>query len=401
MTEITFHKSDFNKAYYPYLDDPSRLLVFYGGAGSGKSVFIAQRYIYRCLREPYFRLLYCRKIANTIRNSQFQLFKDLISRSGLDQFFNIKESNMEIICKNGNNMVAFGLDNREKIKSLQEPTDVWAEEATEFQREDIIQLNLRLRTKKAKINQLILSFNPISSEHWIYESFFVSKEFEATTIKTTYLDNSFLPAEYKKVLDDLKEQDENYYKVYCLGEWGGKIKGAIYTHYQLCDHIPQFAEHIYGLDFGFNHPTVLVKVGMSDKNLYVQQLIYKSGLTSSDLITEMRKHDLGSAPIYCDNARPEAIEELYRAGFNAKPADKGKDSVVQGINTVKTCVLNIMDDSAELIKEIRNYKWAEDKNGKLMEGVPVKFMDDGMDALRYAVHTHIGRPMGTFRVSVI
>ena len=401
MTEITFHKSDFNKAYYPYLDDPSRLLVFYGGAGSGKSVFIAQRYIYRCLREPYFRLVYCRKIANTIRNSQFQLFKDLISRSGLDQFFNIKESNMEIICKNGNNMVAFGLDNREKIKSLQEPTDVWAEEATEFQREDIIQLNLRLRTKKAKINQLILSFNPISSEHWIYESFFVSKEFEATTIKTTYLDNSFLPAEYKKVLDDLKEQDENYYKVYCLGEWGGKIKGAIYTHYQLCDHIPQFAEHIYGLDFGFNHPTVLVKVGMSDKNLYVQQLIYKSGLTSSDLITEMRKHDLGSAPIYCDNARPEAIEELYRAGFNAKPADKGKDSVVQGINTVKTCVLNIMDDSAELIKEIRNYKWAEDKNGKLMEGVPVKFMDDGMDALRYAVHTHIGRPMGTFRVSVI
>lgn len=368
---------------------------------SGKSVFIAQRYLYRCLSEPYFRLVYCRKVANTIRNSQFQLFKDLINRAELNPYFQIKEGNMEIVCENGNNMIAFGLDNREKIKSLQEPTDIWAEEATEFQREDIIQLNLRLRTKKASFNQVVLSFNPISSEHWIYDSFIVKKEFNAEILKTTYLDNRFLPPDYKKVLDELKEQDENYYKVYCLGEWGGSIKGAIYTHYSLCDHMPQFAECIYGLDFGYNHPTVLVKVGIAERNIYAQQIIYKSGLTTPDLIREMNVFNLGKVPIYCDNARPETIEELFRAGFNVKAADKGPDSVSKGIDTVKSCGLSIVDDSTDLIKEIRNYKWAEDKNGKLLEGVPVKFMDDGMDALRYAVHTHIGRPRGAFRVSVI
>ena len=307
---------------------------------------------------------------------------------------------MEIECANGNKMIAHGLDNIEKIKSIQEPTDIWVEEATEITKQELTQLNLRLRTKKAKFNQVCLSFNPISSEHWIYDSLFVKKEFEADTLKTTYLDNRFLPDEYKKQLDDLKNTDENYYKVYCLGEWGGQIRGAIYTHWQFCDHIPQFAEMIYGLDFGFNNPTALVKIGRVEKHLYVQQLLYKTGMTNTELINELKKLDIGKAPIYADSADPQRIEEIYRDGFNIRPADKGKDSVRKGIDTVKTCTLNIMDDSPDLIKEIRNYKWAEDKNGKTLEE-PVKFLDHCMDALRYAIHSHISKPQGTFKVSVV
>ena len=141
---------------------------------------------------------------------------------------------------------------------------------------------------------------------------------------------------------------------------------------------------------------------MADKtNVYVQQVIYKSGLTTVDLINEMNKLNIGKAVIYADNARPETIEEIYRAGFNIKAGDKGKDSVSTGINTIKAMNLNIMDDSVDLLKEIRNYKWAEDKYGKLHESIPVKFLDDGMDAMRYAIHTHIGRPTGAFRISVI
>lgn len=393
---------ELNDQFDDSLNDTSRLLVFYGGAGSGKSVGIAQRYLYKCLSQPYFRLIYCRKVANSIRGSQFQLFKDLITRSGMGQFFQCKEGTMEIICSNGNKMIAHGLDNIEKIKSIQEPSDIWVEEATEITKQDLIQLNLRLRTKKSVYNQVVLSFNPISSEHWLYESLIVKKEFEATVIKSTYLDNKFLPPEYKAQLEALKDTDENYYKVYCLGEWGGSIKGVIYDHWKLCDHIPNFCETIYGLDFGFNHPTALVRVGVADKtNVYVQQVIYKSGLTTVDLINEMNKLNIGKAVIYADNARPETIEEIYRAGFNIKAGDKGKDSVSTGINTIKAMNLNIMDDSVDLLKEIRNYKWAEDKYGKLHEGIPVKFLDDGMDAMRYAIHTHIGRPTGAFRISVI
>src|SRR3990167_1099483 len=399
MTEITFNKADFNEVYFSHLDNPTRFLVFYGGAGSGKSVFIAQRYIYRCLKEPYFRLVYCRKVANTIRNSQFQLFKDLIARSGLGQFFRIKEGNMEIECNNGNKMVAFGLDNREKIKSIQEPTDVWAEEMNEFEEDDISQLLLRLRTKKAMFNQLVGSFNPISTEHWIYDALVIKKRFDCEMVKTTYMENRFLPESYKTYLESLRDTNENFYKIYCLGEWGGQIKGLIYEHWKLTDQTPQFADYIYGLDFGFNHPTALVKVGIvENKTVYVKQLIYGSGLTTGDLINGMKKLNLGSSVIYADCARPDAIEEIYRAGFNIKPADKSKDSVVNGILQIKAMNLHILDDSPDLIKEIRNYMWMEDKNGKIVEDEPVKFLDDGMDAMRYAIYTHNSAPKGIYRI---
>lgn len=397
ITEINFNRGDFNDVYLPYLDNSSRFLVFYGGAGSGKSVFIAQRYLYRCLKEPYFRLLFSRKVARTIRNSQFQLFKDLIDRSGLSQFFTIKEVTMEIVCGNGNMMIAVGMNDTEKIKSIQEPTDVWCEEATEFTKEDIMQMNLRLRTKKATFNQLVMSFNPITSEHWIYDSLFVKSEFEATKVKSTYLNNRFIDDAYKAQLDGLKDVDENYYKVYALGEWGGQIAGAIYTHWQLCDHVPQFADYIYGLDFGFNNPTALVKIGFVDNNMYCQQLIYKSGLTNSDLINELKRLGIGREPIYGDAAEPQRIEEIYRAGFNIKPAQKEKDSVKKGIDKIKAMSLFILEDSTDMIKEIRNYKWAEDKNGKAMDE-PVKFMDHLMDAMRMGIHTHKSAPNAVYRI---
>src|SRR3990172_9589551 len=231
--ELEFKKSNFNEVYLPYRNAAERFLVFYGGRGSGKSVFIAQRYLYKCLSQPYFRLLYCRKVARTIRNSQFQLFKDLIDRSGLTPAFTIKEATMEIDCVNGNMMIAAGMDDTEKIKSIAELTDIWCEEATEFSKEDIIQLNLCLRTRKAT-NQLILSFNPITTANWIYESLFVKKEFEANILKTTYLDNRFLPPSYSIEMQRLKEFNENVYKYSALGEWGGQQEGLIYTNLKLC-----------------------------------------------------------------------------------------------------------------------------------------------------------------------
>ena len=112
----------------------------------------------------------------------------------------------------------------------------------------------------------------------------------------------------------------------------------------------------------------------------------------------MKKLNLGSSVIYADCARPDAIEEIYRAGFNIKPADKSKDSVVNGILQIKAMNLHILDDSPDLIKEIRNYRWMEDKNGKIVEDEPVKFLDDGMDAMRYAIYTHNSAPKGIYRI---
>ena len=126
-----------NPFFLPLIEDTNRFLIVYGGAGSSKSYSIAQRCLIKCLREKYYRLIFSRKVSKTIRTSQFKLFKDLIEQYNLTDFFDIKETTMEIVCLNGNLMMAFGMDDREKIKSIAEPSEIWCEEATEFDREDI------------------------------------------------------------------------------------------------------------------------------------------------------------------------------------------------------------------------------------------------------------------------
>lgn len=299
---------------------------------------------------------------------------------------------MEIECKyNGNKMIAGGMDDTEKIKSIQELTDVWCEEATEFNKDDMVNLNLVLRTKKAP-NQILLSFNPITKANWLYDSLFVKKEYPATILKSTYLDNRFLPKDYAIEMERLKELDYNKYLFSALGEWGGMMEGLIYTHWEVVNYVPEGYETIYGLDFGFNHPTALVKVDLRENDMYAQQMIYKTEITNSDLISRMKSIGIGREPIYCDAAEPQRIEELYRAGFNVKPANKDKDSVKKGIDTIKSRKLFVTSDSGDLIKELNTYVWSRDKNQNPLD-IPVKFYDDACDAMRYAVYTHtVDRP---------
>ena len=245
---INFKPELFNPTFLPYVDTNYDYEIYYGGGGSGKSVFIAQKEIIKCLKEPYYRLIYCRKTAESIRDSQFQLFKDIITDWGLWDFFIAKESTMDIICTNGNMMLAQGLDKIEKVKSISEPTDIWVEEATDCDQRDIEQLGLRIRTKKVKKVQYILSFNPVDEAHWIKSYFFPTesenkKKYTYTKtfkdeqknkditlsyllLHTTYVDNKFLPVEYKARLDQLSETNPNYYKIYKLGLWGRSQTGG-------------------------------------------------------------------------------------------------------------------------------------------------------------------------------
>jgi len=384
--KIDFDREIFNAVYLPFLHNESRFEIFYGGAGSGKSQFIAQRAIARCLKEKYYRLIFSRKIAKTIRNSQYLLFKDLITSYGLSSLFDCKESTMEITCKNGNMMMGIGMDDPEKVKSIQEPSEVWCEEATEYDLADILQLNLRLRTKKARYNQVTLSFNPISRQHWMNEYFF-QKESDCKILKTTYKDNNFLPEEYRNQLEELAQADMNYYNVYALGLWGEIAKGLIYPKYTLVDMLPDGCDVIYGLDFGYTNPTTLVKIGVKENDLYIDELLYQPKLTNTDLIARLKDFGISKNEIYADCAEPQRIEEIYRTGINIKPANK---SVKDGIERMQRMNIHITKGSANIIKEIQQYKWKEDKNGNSLEE-PVKFLDHALDACRYAVATHLFR----------
>ena len=220
--DIKISKKVFNDVYLPYLDNEDRYLIFGGGGSSGKSYFIAQRWIYKLIHPKRCNLLVVRQTGDTNRRSTFPLLKQVISNWGLYDHFKINESDMRITCKLTGNEVAFaGLDDVEKIKSITfengELTDIWIEEATETQEGDINQLKVRLRGGNSK-KQMVLSFNPVNIQHWIKKHFIDSGL--ATVCWTTYKDNKFLTDDDRKALEDLQYVDEYTYEVYCLGKWG-------------------------------------------------------------------------------------------------------------------------------------------------------------------------------------
>lgn len=222
--ELKIKKGVINDVYMPFLDDDSRYLVFYGGAGSGKSYFIAQRYIYRLLTRELCNVLVVRQVAETNRDSTFALLVQVINKWGLLRYFKVNRSNLQITCTANNNSIIFkGLDDPEKLKSITflkgELTDVWIEEATESLEESLNQLDFRLRGGRTK-KQTVLSFNPISVNHWLKKRFFDRKSYNVKVLKTTYKDNKFLSEDDIKLYESYKEIDPYYYAVYCLGEWG-------------------------------------------------------------------------------------------------------------------------------------------------------------------------------------
>jgi phage terminase large subunit len=205
----------------PLLSNKNRYLVLKGGGGSGKSVFAAQKVIVRVVAEKGHRILVCRKVAKTIRESCFALLRETIGNMGLSNLFIVNKGDLKITCKLNNNEILFaGLDDVEKLKSINGITSIWIEEASELLPEDFRQLDIRLRGKTLNYKQMIISFNPIDINHWLKKEFFDVNKENSIAVHTNYKDNRFLDAENIKVLEAFKETDLYYYQVYCLGEWG-------------------------------------------------------------------------------------------------------------------------------------------------------------------------------------
>lgn len=215
-----------NSVYYDHYWTSSRYLVLMGGASSGKSFFTAQKIIYRLVCERGHRFLVVRKVAKTLRQSCFALLKDIINDWGLQKVITVVESDLRFRCINGSEIIMAGIDDVEKLKSIQRVTGIWIEEASELPVQDWRQLDIRMRGKPVGYMQMILTFNPVSVTHWLKDEFFTDRRVsgagrrDITALRTTYKDNRFLDDNNKRVLEGFKETDEYYYMVYCLGEWG-------------------------------------------------------------------------------------------------------------------------------------------------------------------------------------
>ena len=376
------------------LYDQKRFLILCGGAGSGKSLFAGRKLFYRCMIEGGHRFFIFRKIAATLNESVIKVMRDILIENNAQYDEN---KTAKIISFNGNELHFCGMDDPEKLKSVEKMTGSWMEEATEFQLDDMMQLNLRLRGKLKNYKQNILSFNPVeSAAPWLKEMFFDSIHPDATVHVSTAWDNPFIDHEYLDQLDSIK--DDTYRKIYRLGEWA-LAEGIIYSNWKVSPDQPGKVEHeIYGLDFGYNNPSALVHVRICEGVAWVQEKIYQKQLTNAQLIERLKSLNIPrNIPIYADSAEPNRIEEIRQAGFYCQPAEK---DVKLGIDTVNTYQLIIHPDSVNLIKEIKAYKWEAEKKG-INKDRPVKFMDHILDACRYAIYSNHCRTVRVPRVRMV
>lgn len=360
----------------------AKVIINVGGARSSKSHSIAQLFIEKLTNEHGKVFGICRKTFPALRMTTMKLFMDLLKDYGLyREDWHNRSFNTYLY---GTNLVQFfGLDEAEKIKSA-EFNYIWMEEANEFAYEDYIALKLRLSGKVSggEQNHLYLSMNPIDSHNWIATR--AVKESDVEVIHSTYMDNPYLSEDYKQLLTDLINQDENAYRVYVLGEWG-LLEGKIYSNYKVIPAMPDLpnAKWAYGLDFGLVNPSAIIKVSLHNNQFYVEERLYRTGMTNSDII-EFLSHE-PRADIFGDPSAKMMITEISRAGYAAQ---EGRKDVKLGIDLCQRQTLLLTQESAHLITEIQNYHWRKDKNAMGEDSFlpePTKYNDHCMDAMRYAI----------------
>lgn len=378
-----------------------RYIVMKGSAGSGKSVDTAQHYIIRLMSDPGRNLLCVRKSDVTNRDSTFAELQGAIFRMFGEQYkkyWYINSSDMRLECIANHNQIFFrGVNDekqREKLKSIAvkrgKLTDVWIEEATELTQNDfeIIDDRLRGELPKGQFYQIRLTFNPVSSSHWIKKHFFDRVDPDVFTHHSTYRDNRFIDDAYYRRMERRKEVDPDGYRIYGLGEWG-EVGGLILTNYVIeeFDTSPErFDYMVNSQDFGYNHADCIGEVGFKDGELYLCREIYEFEKDTGELIELADKRGFNkSLTMWCDSAEPDRIKMWRKAGYKARGVKKEPNSVRAQIDYLKLHKIHIHPSCVNTIKEIQQWKWKKnDKTNEYLDE-PVNFFDDAMAMLRYSI----------------
>jgi phage terminase large subunit len=365
--------------------EPFRILLHEGGSRSSKTWSIFQYFILKALQGESFDLTIVRDKLTWIRHTLLNDFSDIINKYGLTITPELNPSRQEQVYNiNGSEFAFFGLDYPQKLHGRSQDY-FWMNEVMEASKAAFDQLEMR--TSKAGI----LDYNPTNDSHWVFD---LVKRPDVKIIKSTMLDNPFLPEAIIRKIKSYEPTAENImagtadnymWEVYGLGN-KAKLVGLIYPDWDIVDDIPAEANPIgCGLDFGYsNDETALVAGYLFNNELYLDELIYKAGLTNDAIVKEMTDLDIDkNTTIWADSSEPKSIQEIYNLGFRGiRPIQKGADSINYGIDLLKQNKVHITRRSLNLDNERRKYKWAEDKTGKSLNK-PIDAFNHLMDGCRY------------------
>ena len=370
-------------------DSKSKIVVNRGGTRSSKTWSLNQLCALWLISGNYGDGQYCNEgVWTTVRKYRTNLdgtvvrdFEDILKKEGWYNLVNHNKTKKQY--RVGKRLVEFiGADDEQKLRGAKRNI-LYCNEANELEyKQEFFQLLMRTE------NKIFIDFNPDDEQVWINQEIEIKRSNEVGDVEvivSNYKNNSFLPKSLIKEIEYLKQTDKEFWKIYGLGEYGN-ISGLIYENVKYVNSMPDSKLVAYGLDFGYSlDPAACLAVYKRDKDLYLKEILYEKGLTNQDL-AERLKPIVNRDEVICDSAEPKSIEELYRLGINAKPAVKGRDSILNGIDILKRYNINVVN-SSNLKKEFRTYKWATDKNGNSLQK-PIG-LDHLMDALRYVALIHL------------
>ncbi len=365
----------------------TRLIINQGGTSSSKTYSILQILLLICLKYENKLISVVSESFPHLRKGAMRDFENILKGEGL------YSSDMHDMTNNSYiigtcTVEFFSADNMDKVRGPRRDY-LYVNECNNISYDTYLQLEVRTNER------VYLDYNP-THEFWVHENILNSTEyvggFDYTYIQSTYKHNEFLHPNIVRSIEKQRNINPRWFKVFGLGETG-TLEGLIYETFQTCIDMPLVDNIFYGLDFGFtNDVTALVEVCIAGGEIWVDELIYQTALTNQEIVNLFKSLGISkSAEIIADSAEMKSIEEIRRAGFNIKPAIKGPDSVKAGIGVVQNYPINITKRSINTIKEIRNYQWDKDKDGKWLNK-PVDYMNHSMDAIRYPIFTRQHKP---------
>jgi phage terminase large subunit len=358
-----------------------RVRVIQGGTSSSKTFSIIPLLITYAIDNPNSEISIVSESIPHLRRGAMRDFIKIMEWTSNYNPDNWNKSSFTYLFNSGSFIEFFSVTEESKLRGARRDI-LFVNEANNVPWEAFHQLSIR--TKKF----IYIDYNP-TAEFWAHTEL-VGKN-DTDFVILTYKDNDALDPAIIREIEKAKTKAEtsaywaNWWKVYGLGQVG-TLQGAIYEDFEVVEGIDVSRAKFValGLDWGFsNDPTALVAIYRQGDCLLIQELLYSTGLTNQDIADKLRSLGITRAwEIVADSAEPKSIEEIYRLGFNIKPAEKGPDSVRNGIDILKRYKLQVTKDSTNLIKELRSYTWATDKEGK-NTGVPIDSFNHACDAMRY------------------
>ena len=369
------------KQFYQLEKSKARYILFRGSTRSGKTIAIIQNLLIKLTQHNNIHIVVGME---TLRQAKSTIIKDIdewLNILNLYSKFNVNKSDFTYeYIPTGSIMRFLPCDDDGKWYGVK--ADIfWFNEATHINKNIFEQAEMRLPDRKDFHNFIVLDFNPTNPHSWVRE---LERYNDAETFVSTYQDNPFIGEKQRKLYESWKDTNYNKWLVFGCGEYGD-VRGAVYTNWTTCDIFPLSDKIWYGIDFGFsNDATSLIKMTLQNGELFIDELIYETGLTNPDIVEYMRDFGLTRTDtIIADSAEPKSIEEIRRSGYNITAVKKGPNSILQGIDILQRYKINITKRSKNIIDEITNYTWMEDKKRGEFINKPVDDWNHALDAMRY------------------